>query len=465
MLLCCLYFITGVQEVYDSDQPVSSLLRVCYCKYMISPRLLQGFRDYLPADMRVRQRTLDVVRGVYELYGFEPLDTPALEYAELLMGKYGEDEKLIYHFTDAGDREVALRYDLTVPLARVVAMHQELPKPFKRYQIAPVWRADSPQRGRFREFLQFDADIVGSALPLADAEMILLIARTMETLGLKHYRIRVNHRGVLSAVLNTLEVSHTDRTLVMRQIDKLEKVGAKVVQAELKKVMAEKHIQQLFELFDIKKSADLLHRLATLLESNKEHLEELARFSEVVQLCQHEGLESHLELDLSIVRGLEYYTGIIYEVWLSDKPEYGSMAGGGRYDQLMKNLAGVDMPAVGISLGVDRLLSAVAEQSSNEHASMCVMSVFEGYEKPALDLSEKLRSHGVAISVALNHQKIGKQLQYADAIGASVVLLYGEQEISQNKVKLRNMKTGEQKEYSVEPIDDLVTALKEPGNK
>src|SRR3989344_9650442 len=186
---------------------------------------LQGFRDYLPAEMRAREFLIDKIRGVYEKYGFEPIDTPALEYAELLMGKYGEDEKLIYHFQDHGDRHVAMRYDLTVPLARFVANHPELPKPFECYHVAPVWRADSPQKGRLREFKQFDADIIGSPSPGADAGILIVMTEIMKAIDVNNYAIKVNHRGVINGMLRNIGVPHNEIPHVMRAVDKLAKIG------------------------------------------------------------------------------------------------------------------------------------------------------------------------------------------------------------------------------------------------
>ncbi len=428
----------------------------CYGEFMEKPQNLQGFRDFLPDQARSRQRIIDTAKLVYERYGFAPLDTPALEYASLLMGKYGEDEKLIYHFKDHGDREVALRYDLTVPLARVMATHRDLPLPFKRYQIAPVWRADSPQAGRYREFVQCDVDTIGSASPLADAEIVLMMMDVLDALKITQYQVRLNHRGVMNAVLRHLDIPTKDVPAVMRQIDKLEKAGRKAIEHNLASVIADHQIKQLFELLTWKDPSTLIQHLESTLDKDGEGLAAVANLKEILALL--EGRGSHYRFDLSIVRGLDYYTGLIYEVTLEDV-ELGSVAAGGRYDSLMSNLAGLDMPAVGISLGVDRLMAALASKTPSP-PPLLFMTVFAGLEKPAFQMAEQLRRAGLPVSLALNSTKLGKQFQHANTIHASHVLLYGDEEISKGILVVRDMETGKQVEVKVKPEDELVSTLK-----
>lgn len=423
---------------------------VCYANSMEKPRLLQGFRDFLPDQMRARNHVIDTVKKVYESYGFEPLDTPALEYAELLMGKYGEDEKLIYNFQDHGDRHVALRYDLTVPLARVVASYQHLPKPFKRYQVGSVWRADSPQAGRYREFMQMDADTVGASSPLADAEMLTMMDAMYQALGLEHFTIHVNHRGVLSAFLKALRISESHIPTVLRIIDKLAKIGKHTAEAQLKVVMEVDAIKQLFDVFDQEDAEVLLNDLHSFI-TEEQGLIALENFEQILALTEK---TKTVKVNLAVVRGLDYYTGLIYEVTLKDSA-VGSICGGGRYDDLMAQLSGQAMPAIGTSLGVDRLLSVVGE-SPVDKQTLILVGVFPGFEKQAFALAAEIRQAGICTVLGLGSEKLGKQMQYADAIGASKVLLCGDNEAAKGVVLVRDMKSGEQEEVQ---RSELVASL------
>lgn len=402
---------------------------------------------------------IDVVCAVYERYGFEPMDTPALEYADLLMGKYGEDEKLIYHFKDHGDRHVAMRYDLTVPLARVAASYHDVPKPFKRYQVGSVWRADSPQKGRFREFMQCDVDTIGTTSPLADAEMLLVMHDGLSDLGFGGtFSIRISHRAIFTAILRVLEVPETNHKAIMRLVDKLDKMGAAKVKPELAHHLSKSVMTQLFELYEMQHNQTILEHLHTMLASDEKGREAVANLSEIYGLASDAVGDDGFAIDLRIVRGLDYYTGIIYEARLTSHPEIGTVYAGGRYDALLASLAGVDMPAVGTSLGVDRLM-AVREQPRAKDRPLIMLAVFAGLEPQTFTLAHQLRQAGVTVALGFGQAKLGKQLAYADAIGASTVMLYGEDEIKSGTVTLRNMKTGEQQECALEPLEALVRHL------
>lgn len=425
---------------------------------MEKPQVLQGFRDYLPEMMDVRQHLIDTTRQVYESYGFLPLDTPALEYAEVLTGKYGEDEKLIYHFEDNGGREVALRYDLTVPLARVIASHPELPKPFKRYQVALAWRAESPQKGRFREFLQMDVDTVGSSSPLADAEIVAVVMDLMAALKLDDYVIRLNHRQVLNAIMDYFDIPQKEYTTVLRQVDKVEKIGRAEAEKNLIGVLGEKTVEALFNVLFTDEENVFAH-LESLFNGRTSSQEAVANFKDIVSLIETKD-KKHFRIDLSIARGLDYYTGLVMETNLLSHPKLGSVCSGGRYDQLMGKLAGVDLPAVGTSLGVDRLLTALAELESSSDNNGVMMAVFAGLEKETFALADKLRKAGIRVTMAVGDQKLGKQMQYANAIGAKVVLIYGQDEAAKKIVAARDMETGEQAELALEPQKELVSELR-----
>ena len=297
---------------------------------MINPQTLKGFRDFLPIEAKKRQFVIDTLKKVFESYGFEPLETPALEYEEILMGKYGEEgDKLMYRFEDNGKRKVALRYDQTVPLARVVAQYQnELSMPFKRYQIQNVWRADNTQKGRYREFLQCDADIVGSSSPLSDAETITVAAKSLKKLGFKNFKILINDRKLLSNI----------STKSLTILDKLDKIGEENVRKELKEAGESENLIDQAKAF----------KASVNLTEIKDQVSKLGVSEDLI------------EFKPTLVRGLNYYTGIIYEIEIEGYSA-GSVCGGGRYDNLIGTFAGRQIPAVGFAFGFDRLMEAMEE--------------------------------------------------------------------------------------------------------
>ncbi len=424
---------------------------------------LQGFRDYTPAEMRKREYLIACIKTVYERFGFEPIDTPALEYAELLMGKYGEDEKLIYHFQDHGDRHVALRYDLTVPLARFVANHPELPKPFKRYHVAPVWRADSPQKGRLREFKQFDADIIGSSSPLADAEILIIMTEIMKAIDVSNYAIKVNHRGVINGMLRNIGVLSKDIPLVMRTVDKIAKIGPEKVKSILSDVLEQKVIDDIMKFIEAVDEEVAMADLTQLFEGDVEALAALQNLKEILSILPS-GVAKNIRLDLSIMRGLDYYTGLIYETYLTSGENVGGIIQGGRYDNLMNQLAGVSVPAIGTSFGVDRMLAAIGDKEIDFEFPI-FMPVFPGLEKESVELAQKIRDMGINVSLSAIDGKIGKQMQYANSIGAKFVLLYGEEEVKKNIVQVRNMLTGEQSGLDVKDMPALVDEINQSSEE
>ena len=305
------------------------------------PQLLKGFRDYLPQQQLARRKILGKISEVFERFGFAPIDTPVLEYYELLGGKYGDEgEQLMYKFTDQGDRKVAMRYDLTVPLARVMASYPDLPKPFKRYQMALVWRADKPQKGRYRELMQCDVDVVGSNSINADVEVIAAMNAAYKSLEVGNVEVKFNDRKLVDEALSQLQVTREDVPKFMRTLDKLDKMGEEKVIAAL--------AEQGF-------AADILKKYT-------EAMDDLAKsyVVQIQQLLSGLGVE-RMKFDKYLMRGLDYYTGLVFEFTLVEKPEFGSVGGGGRYDKLIGSITGVDMPAVGGSIGLDRLFAALEE--------------------------------------------------------------------------------------------------------
>lgn len=396
---------------------------------MITPQTLKGFRDFLPAAAMKRQYVIGKIKGVFERFGFDPLETPALEYAETLLGKYGsEADKLLYLFEDRGGRRVGLRYDQTVPAARVVAQYrQKLPKPFKRYQIQPVWRAENPQKGRFREFLQCDADIFGSDTVLADAEVIALAANTVKTLGASRFRILLNDRTLFGSIpLPAITI-----------IDKLNKIGEDGVKKELEE-----------KGFGVS--------LLTAIRANRTP----PRLAQIIKNAVALGVKrASLVFTPTLARGLDYYTSTIFEIEIEGY-EAGAVCGGGRYDHLIGHFTGTDVPAVGFAFGFDRLLEALEQMnllSAGSTATTVLVTVFlEDLLPQSLALTSRLRSEGINTEVSLDTSKLDKQLKYADRKGIPYVVIQGPEEVAKGVVRLKGMKAQTQEEL---PIDQVIEKL------
>lgn len=408
---------------------------------------LKGFRDFLPEDMVIRQKVISTLKGVFESYGFQPLETPALEYAETLLGKTGEEaEKLFYIFNDPGGRKIGLRYDLTVPVSRVLAQYQnQIPLPFKRYQIQPAWRAENPQKGRYREFTQCDIDTFGSKSPMADAEILAVTYSCLKALGFNKFVIRINSRQVLFDILDKAGISDKEKQLsALRIIDKLDKIS----EDEVKKELVEKGFEPT--------TAD------QFLESIKkakpdDNLKELMGYLKLLGVG-----EEFYRFDPTLVRGLDYYTGVIFETKV-EEPKIGSITGGGRYDNLVESLGGPDMPATGSSFGLDRICDCIKELNLWPDLKPTETKVLVSVFSPdLLEISIKttkiLRDQEINAELYLNYEaKLDKQLQYADQKGIPYVVIIGPDEVKKNSVVVKNLKTREQKEVTLE---DLPNELK-----
>ncbi len=425
---------------------------------LITPQTLKGFRDYLPAQMIARERLIDTARRVYRSYGFSPIDTPALEYTEILLGKGGEEtDKQMYRFLDQGNRDVAMRFDLTIPFARFAAEHlNEIGTPFKRYHIAPVWRAEKPQKGRFREFIQCDFDTIGTASNAADVETLLVIHDLVSAIGKEFKRefefvIRVNNRMVLNGLLEKLGLTgHT--TGVLRALDKLGKIGRDAVIAEMiQTVGATAAIAgQVLDLAQLRGTLDeQFSQLETLLKGSAQGAEGIARLRELFQAAKQAGIpDERVELDVSIARGLDYYTGTIYETFLTDLSNFGSICSGGRYDNLAGLFTTQELPGVGASLGLDRLLAAMEEMeliaADSTPASVLVTILDEARLGDYLRIGRKLRESGIATEVFADARKIGKQLQYANRKGFEAAVIAGADEFAAGVWQVKNLTSGEQ---------------------
>jgi histidyl-tRNA synthetase len=439
----------------------------------------RGMRDFLPADVRRREYVIGVVREVYERYGFEPLETPAVENIETLLGKYGEEgNQLIFKILKRGEHEktgeadLALRYDLTVPLARVVAEYgDKLPKFFKRYQIQPVWRADRPARGRFREFYQCDVDICGSRSGVVEAELCAAVSDVLVRLGFKDSTIRLNHRQVLAGVLEQAGVATDKQADAIIALDKLDKVGAEGVARELnaRGVVGEAAVKLLrfFEnVAGIEKAAtmidvgapgteraafnaDMLGRLVEFIGPHDAGALGCEELRQILQYAEAAGVGAHIKLDPSLARGLSYYTGAIMEINVPDLA--GSLGGGGRYDNLVGMFSGRDIPASGFSLGLERIIVVMDERGMfppelvNTPADVMVSIWDETATGDALTLARELRAAGVRVDVYPEADKLGKQFKYASARGVPFVLVAGPDERARGEVALKDMRSGEQR--------------------
>ena len=333
-------------------------------KNLIQPRTLKGFRDFLPADMIPREKMMETAREVYRSYGFVPIETPALEYAEILCGKGSEEtDRQMFRFIDHGKRDVGMRFDLTVPLARFVAKNSnELGLPFKRYQLGMVWRGEKPQVGRYREFAQCDFDTIGTTSINSDVETALVIFDLMRAIGFEKFKIRINNRKVLNGLLQKFDLGQFS-TEVLRAIDKLPKIGREKVRDEIMSATAagESQVEQILELSDITgANADVLNKLDKVCLGNELAEQGTAELRTLISATEAVGVtDNNLNIDVSIARGLDYYTGTIFETFLDDLPSIGSVCSGGRYDNLAQLFTKQQLPGVGASLGLDRLLAAM----------------------------------------------------------------------------------------------------------
>ncbi len=442
-------------------------------KQIIKPVILKGFRDYLPDQMMARERLIDTARRVYRSYGFSPIDTPALEYSEILLGKGGtESDKQLFRFTDQGDRDVAMRFDLTVPLARYIVQHlHEVGIPFKRYHIATVWRAEKPQKGRFREFMQCDFDTIGTDSTAADIETLLVIHDLMSAIGFTRFQIRVNNRRVLNGLLEKLGVA--DRAVgVLRALDKLTKIGPEGVRKEMVEVagVGQSEAERILELAHIHGQPDqVLAQVEPLLRGSEQGELGVEQLSELFRVSRGAGISpDRVTLDLSIARGLDYYTGTVYETFLTDLESIGSVCSGGRYDNLAELFTTQRLPGVGASLGLDRLLAAMEElgmcQRAQTPAQVLVLQLEPARLADYFRVGRLLRAAGIAAEVFPEARPIGKQLKYANRKGVRVAVIAGSDEFERGHWQVKDLETGRQ--WAVgesELVAEVTRALRPSG--
>jgi histidyl-tRNA synthetase len=421
---------------------------------MSKVHLPKGMRDLLPHNMLRRNLVIEKIKKTFEIFGFLPLETPAMERKETLMGKYGDEgSKLIFQILargEAGKRgetDLALRYDLTVPLARVVAMNPSLNLPFKRYQIQPVWRADRPQKGRFREFYQCDVDIVGTDNILAEAECITIVHHSLKALGFDNFTIRLNDRRLLRAMVESIQEQGQEIAILVA-LDKLDKIGKEGVIQDLYKLGLKE--DQTSKLFSLLEGADIEGEESISVEDNLRSIRDLAIQMGVEAKC--------VQLDRTLARGLDYYTGPVFETVLNDA-NIGSVSGGGRYDGLIGMFSGRDIPAVGVSLGLERLLVILEEREGNQNiiGTQVWVTVFNAeHQNHSLQVAQTLREAGIKTDVSFKSNKLSKQFKEAHKRNIPHVIVVGPDDVEAGTIQWKNMTSGEQKSCT---IDELITAL------
>ena len=453
------------------------------------PSIPKGTRDFSPAEVAKRQYIISVIKNNFEKFGFQPIETPSFENSETLMGKYGEEgDRLIFKILNSGDflekissddlssvnskqltskiSEKALRYDLTVPFARYVVQHQnEIEFPFKRYQIQPVWRADRPQKGRFREFFQCDADVVGSKSLWQEVELVQLYAAVFSDLGLDGVTIKINNRKILSGIAEVIGASHKliDFTVAL---DKLDKIGEDGVKKEMiEKGISQMALEKLQPLFQLNgTNSQKINKLSDLLKNSVEGTIGVGELQFIFDKVSEIGIDNcTLDLDVTLARGLNYYTGAIFEVAPPKQVSLGSIGGGGRYDDLTGIFGLKDMSGVGISFGLDRIYLVIEEldlfpNTVTNNTKALFLNYGENEALYCTKVIKDLRNSGLNVELYPDEAKIGKQLNYADKRGIPFAVIVGEDEMKAGKLGLKNLLSGDQK---IVDIQELTTILKE----
>ncbi len=429
-------------------------------KALIQPRTLKGFRDFPPALALPRENMIDKVKTIFRSYGFLPIDTPALEYSEILVGK-GSDEsdKQMYRFIDHGGRDVALRFDLTIPFARFAAQHgQKIGLPFKRYHVGPVWRGENTQHGRFREFYQCDFDTIGTDSHAADIETVLVMHDIMEGLGFDRFTIHVNNRKILNGLLETINAeNHSGK--ILRSLDKLQKIGHDNVKKEMEQIeLSSEQIDRILSIaLMYKKNLILLEDLKKELSESETALNGIKQLQDLVAaFAAADCPPDRLKIDISIARGLDYYTGTVFETLLNDLPNIGSVCSGGRYDNLAALYTRQDLPGVGASLGLDRLMAAMDELHMIDEVTTTAQIFVVQFNSEALpnyiSLARRLRKSGIACELSSDAKGVGKQLKYADRKGFRWAIIGGPEEFEKNTWQMKDLANGQSNEISDENL-------------
>ena len=445
----------------------------------IKPRLSRGLRDLLPEKMLARQRLIDTVRKVYETYGYAPLDTPAIEYLDVLSGSAGpEAQQSIFRVSNPEEEELGLRFDLTVPLSRVVSQYPEVTLPFKRYQVAQVWRADKPHPGRFRQFTQFDLDAVGAPCGTADTEILAAICDSLSAIDVGPYLVRFSSREILNLLLQHAGIGADRAEDVFRVLDKLEKIGLDKVRLELTTGyrdesgdtirglgLADDQVSAIQEFLSVTGTdrMDVLQQLRVLFENVENSAQELDVIESISSDLDALGYGSdRVALDVSIARGLAYYTGPVFEAVLLDAPQFGSVFGGGRYDDLVARFGGPPIPATGASMGVDRLLAAMEHlgkiQPAKTPAQVLITVMDAALKQDCLKIAFELRRAGIRTEIHVGSGRLGKQLKRADKLGIPYAILMGSNEAERGVVTVKQMAVAHQAGVTIADHKDWKSA-------
>ncbi|MBR3002457.1 MAG: histidine--tRNA ligase [Clostridia bacterium] len=430
----------------------------------LKPKTLPGFMELLPNEQILFNKMKETIQKTYERYGFLPLNTPIIEDAKILLAKAGgETEKQIYRF-EKGENDLALRFDLTVPLSKYVTeYYDKLSFPFKRYQIGKVYRGEKPQRGRYREFYQCDIDIIGDGkLSIYnDAELPSIIYNTFKNLGFDEFTICINNRKILNGLFSSLELKENSAQ-ILRIIDKIDKIGSEKVKAELLKEAPEEKVSVIMQFLSIDgQNSEKLKQLEDMNITDETFQEGLSELKTVTQFIEIFGVpKENFKIDLTIARGLDYYTGTVYETFLNKYRNLGSVCSGGRYDNLTEYYTDRKMPGVGISIGLTRLFFLLMDNgiisAQNQTISDALVISMTDEKKEVAEVATKLREKGIKVQINIEEQKLAKKFKYADKLNVPFVIIIGEDEVKNNVVTLKNMTTGEQKTISLEEAIDVI---------
>jgi len=426
----------------------------------IEPKVLKGFRDFLPSEASIRKKIMHTLEQMFESFGFQPIDTPVLEYTEVLLGKGGgETDKQVYRFTDQGNRDVAMRFDLTVPFARFMGKNENrLIIPFKRYHIDKVWRGENTQRGRYREFIQCDFDIVGTTSVSADLEILLMMYRAFEALGISDITIRVNHRGVFNRFLKRISAEQHS-TEIMRAIDKIGKIGTDGVHDLLAEFLDSDEADEVLAYIQPEQTFPETLKNITRLAGGED--EDTLRLRQLYDGFKELGIAEKIFLDSSIMRGLDYYTGIVYETFFNQLPQIGSVCSGGRYDNLASLYTKTPLPGVGSSIGLDRLVAALEELgeigSEIRSADVAVFCLDESLIPYYHRVAEELRLAGFRCDVFYEKKKLNQQFKLAEKKHIPVVVICGEEEQRSGTISLKDITRGQS--FTKLSLNDAVKAI------
>ncbi len=426
---------------------------------IIKPRILKGFRDSLPDEEIFRKSLIRKLENVFESFGFVPIDTPVLEYTDVLLGKGGgETDKQVYSFIHREKHDISMRFDLTVPFARFMGMHSnDLPLPFKRYHIAKVWRGENTQRGRYREFYQCDFDIVGTDSCLSDAEILLVMYNSFQALGIKGFNFRVNDRSIFNTFLDKSGVK--DRfSEILRIVDKIRKIGKNDVHELLRELTDSRTASKIIDFITMKGSyQDIINEIKTMCGGSDSRID---RFEELFSFLKNNIPDNNINIDTSITRGLDYYTGLVYETFLDENSEIGSVCSGGRYDNLASLYTKAELTGVGASIGLDRLIAALSGNGefSNENKSVIIFNLDPRFGSRYLEISQRLRKKNIKSEVFYEDKKINQQFSYAEKKGIAFAVICGEDEFSKNMYTFKDLVS--RKSYSMISFESMLDVFR-----